>query len=306
MEMMEKVRNPLAGKVGIGRPIAPECWKWRAGLRLQDMYFTSPEGRIFRSRKSLNEYLDEEAMARANPPSPDSFQWRVTEEFLARNPVACDDAVARRPRPRRSVEGGPSDSKHRSRKSNRVAQRQKKIKVEKIIAKSKKAHARVAEIVDEAEGPVRVAKVEEKAKSHIPVVKVVKKARSQIAKKKVVGKAKGQRTLANVVENAKGPIDVAKVTQKGKGVEVGHCRKEKMELYNPQRTKAELLQKLQEFRSSLTVKPDECELTDIQSSMKTLLTAVRARRQALEAAETRLSELLSDSQRQLGESGSRK
>ncbi|KAL3697619.1 hypothetical protein R1sor_011695 [Riccia sorocarpa] len=80
--------HPLAGKSGEGPPLAPDQWKWRAGNRLNDMYFTSPTGEKFRSRTELSNFL----ASVPNPPSAESFQWRVTEEFLASNQVACWDS----------------------------------------------------------------------------------------------------------------------------------------------------------------------------------------------------------------------
>lgn len=68
--------HPLAGKCGEGPPLAPESWKWRAGNRLSDMYFTSPTGEKFRSRPELNIFL----ATLDNPPPLDSFRWRVTED----------------------------------------------------------------------------------------------------------------------------------------------------------------------------------------------------------------------------------
>ncbi|KAL2644614.1 hypothetical protein R1flu_012201 [Riccia fluitans] len=80
--------HPLAGKSGEGPPLAPELWKWRAGNRINDMYFTAPTGERFRSRSELNNYL----ATIPNPPPADSFQWRVTEEFLAEHQVAFWDS----------------------------------------------------------------------------------------------------------------------------------------------------------------------------------------------------------------------
>ncbi|KAG6548016.1 hypothetical protein Mapa_010450 [Marchantia paleacea] len=72
-------KNLLSRKCGEGPPIAPEGWKWRAGLRKQDMYFTAPDGTRFRSKRPLNEYL----RTLSNPPAPADFCWSITPEVLA-------------------------------------------------------------------------------------------------------------------------------------------------------------------------------------------------------------------------------
>lgn len=74
--MSPKSANLLANQSGEGAPIAPDGWRWRAGNRKQDMYFTAPSGEVFRSRCKLKEHLK----AMENPPSQDAFCWSITEE----------------------------------------------------------------------------------------------------------------------------------------------------------------------------------------------------------------------------------
>ncbi|OAE23685.1 hypothetical protein AXG93_4520s1080 [Marchantia polymorpha subsp. ruderalis] len=42
--------HPLARMSGTGPPIAPDGWGWRAGRKVQDMYFYSPQEECFRSK----------------------------------------------------------------------------------------------------------------------------------------------------------------------------------------------------------------------------------------------------------------
>ncbi|KAG6547293.1 hypothetical protein Mapa_011230 [Marchantia paleacea] len=108
--------HPLAGKCGEGPPLAPESWKWRAGNRLSDMYFTSPTGEKFRSRPELNIFL----ATLDNPPPLDSFQWRVTEDFLAKHQVIAQDAQSQR---RQSGGGGPKKQNGEGRAKKKTAKR---------------------------------------------------------------------------------------------------------------------------------------------------------------------------------------
>ncbi|KAL3698271.1 hypothetical protein R1sor_012347 [Riccia sorocarpa] len=292
--------HPLAGKCGTGPPIAPEHWRWRAGTRSQDMYFTSPSGLRFRSRKSLNEYLAEEAMTGGDPPLPSSFQWRVTEEFLADNHVICEDVESQRGG---TPEGGPGYSRRRSHKKKKEAQRRKRIKVTELISKAKKkGHVRApAKVMDIVEEQVRLGK---KKKANLSVVKVLEDESSVESRdmRVVRVRAKEQRklTMAKVMEKAS-EISEGRTAAKTK------VRKDPdyvpTKRLNPQKTKAQIVKKLHDFKSSIVLKQDERELSNIHSSMTTLLNAVRVRRQALEAAEMKLIGLLTESQKKLGEIG---
>ncbi|KAH8934236.1 hypothetical protein BDL97_18G072800 [Sphagnum fallax] len=75
-ERREQVPHPLAGQTGEGAPFAPPNWIWKAGQRLSDMYFCSPEGRRVRSQIQLQDYLS----SIPNPPPFSQFCWRVTPE----------------------------------------------------------------------------------------------------------------------------------------------------------------------------------------------------------------------------------
>ncbi len=78
-ERREQVPHPLAGQTGEGAPFAPPNWIWKAGQRLSDMYFCSPEGRRVRSQIQLQDYLS----SIPNPPPFSQFCWRVTPEGKA-------------------------------------------------------------------------------------------------------------------------------------------------------------------------------------------------------------------------------
>ncbi len=71
--MSHDIPHPLAGRTGQGPPFAPKDWKWKAGRRLSDMYFCSPQGARLRSQIQLHEYL----ATLTDPPSPSEFVWRV-------------------------------------------------------------------------------------------------------------------------------------------------------------------------------------------------------------------------------------
>ncbi|KAL2643953.1 hypothetical protein R1flu_011540 [Riccia fluitans] len=47
-------------------------------VKVQDMYFTAPDGSQFRSRRALNDYLK----TLTNPPAPTDFCWSITPEVL--------------------------------------------------------------------------------------------------------------------------------------------------------------------------------------------------------------------------------
>ncbi|KAL2628655.1 hypothetical protein R1flu_013341 [Riccia fluitans] len=76
--MVAKEKNLLLQKSGEGPPIAPEGWKWRCGKRARDMYFTAPDGSLFRSRRTLDDYLK----TLKDPPAPTAFCWSITPEVL--------------------------------------------------------------------------------------------------------------------------------------------------------------------------------------------------------------------------------
>ncbi|CAK9220685.1 unnamed protein product [Sphagnum troendelagicum] len=75
--------HPLAGRSGQGPPFAPPNWTWKAGQRLSDMYFCSPEGRRIRSQRQLQEYL----ASIPNPPPFSQFCWRITPEDIKPGPL---------------------------------------------------------------------------------------------------------------------------------------------------------------------------------------------------------------------------
>lgn len=75
---MTQPPHPTAGANGEGPPVCPPKWKWRCGNRLRDMYFYSPEGKLFRSRTELASHLSK----LPDGPAPEDFCWRVTQEIL--------------------------------------------------------------------------------------------------------------------------------------------------------------------------------------------------------------------------------
>ncbi|GBG63812.1 hypothetical protein CBR_g39596 [Chara braunii] len=90
---MGEIPHPLAGKSGLGRPFAPPGWRWKAGQRMTDMYFYAPDGKAFRSRKSVVEHLEKEGLNHLLP----EFHFRCTIADLEEYYIKVGRMVRRQP-----------------------------------------------------------------------------------------------------------------------------------------------------------------------------------------------------------------
>ncbi|BBN02853.1 hypothetical protein MPTK1_2g18710 [Marchantia polymorpha subsp. ruderalis] len=189
--------HPLAGKCGEGPPLAPESWKWRAGNRLSDMYFTSPTGEKFRSRPELNIFL----ATLDNPPPLDSFRWRVTEDFLAKHQVIAQDA-----RRRQSGEGG-------SKKQNEESCAEKKATKRKDVVddaqekRKKKVKTEISTTPQQPSPPPTVPNTDASPIPHTPIPESAPASQGGVADTDGIFKTPSAKRRSKVKANKKDHFD---------------------------------------------------------------------------------------------------